>query len=128
MRVTIEKFLIEKKDGIAVECRTEFGSWRALWVGEKPVPGNMYDIEIYIPYVLTWEHDIVLSEQRIFQMKENENTVSFIGMADSVKDDGLFFLRLGKDSILMQAEGMPFPEGTWVEIIIKDLIVYDCNT
>ncbi len=128
MRVTIEKILIEKKDGIAVECRTEFGSWQALWVGEKPVPGNIYDIEIYIPYVLTWEHDIVLSQQKIYQMKENEKTVSFIGIIDLVKEDGLFFLRLAKNSILMQAEGMPFNDGTWVEILIKDLIVYDCNT
>ncbi len=126
MRATIEKILIEKKDGIAVECRTEFGSWRALWVGEKPVLGNMYDIEIDIPSIFAWGNDIVLCEQRTFEMKENEQTVSLIGMVDSVEDT-LFSLKLGKDSISIEAEGMPFNQGAWVEIIVKYLAVYDCN-
>lgn len=127
MRVTIEKILTEKKDGIAVECRTEFGSWRASWVGEKPVPGNMYDIEIDIPSILTWGNDIVLCEQRTFEMKENEKTISLIGLVDSVEDN-LFSLRLGKDSISIEVEGMSFNQGAWIEIIVKNLIIYDCNT
>lgn len=127
MRVTIEKILTEKKDGITVECRTEFGSWRALWVGEKPVPGNMYDIEIDIPSILTWGNDIVLCEQRTFEMKENEKMVCLVGPVDSVEDK-LLSLKLGKDGIFIEAEGIPFNKGAWVEVTAKDLIVYDCNT
>ncbi len=88
--------------------------------------GGIYEIEIEIPRMLKWGHDILLAQNTIFQMKINENIVSLIGILESVEDN-FPVLKLGNDIVLLATEGIPFEEKTFIEILTDKLVVCDIN-
>ncbi len=126
MRVKITKVFIENDKGIGVEFNTELGNCKGGWMGVEPIVGGIYEIEIEIPCTLKWGHDILLAQNKIFQIKINENNISLIGMLETTEDN-FSSLKLGNDIVLLETEGTPFEEKKFVEILTNELIVYDIN-
>jgi hypothetical protein len=126
MRAKITKIFIENDNGVDIEFSTELGNCKGVWVGVKPIVGGIYEIEIEIPYTLKWGHDILLTQNKIFQMKINENNISLIGILESIEEN-FSSLKLGNDIVLLETEGNPFEEKKFVELLADRLLLYDVN-
>jgi hypothetical protein len=126
MKVTITKIFIENKRGCEVEFKTELGNCKGVWMGVKPLIGETYEIEIEIPYMLKWGRDILLAQNQMVQIKINEHNISLIGILETTNDNFLA-LKLGNDIVLLEAEGTPFEEKNFIEVLTNDLVLYDTN-
>lgn len=126
MKVTISKIFSGKNIDTEVEFSTEFGRCRAFWIRGKPAIEDTYEVEIEISSLLQWGKDISHFLHQLFQIQENEQNVSLIGILDFIEDN-VFSLRLGTDIILIEAEGVPFEKGMFVEVVAEKIVAYDIN-
>jgi hypothetical protein len=126
MRVTITKVFIENNKDIEVEFNTELGNCKGIWMGVKPIVGSIYEIEIEIPYTLKWGIDIFLAQDKLFQIKINENNISLIGTLETIEEN-FSSLKLDNDIVLLEAEGTPFEEKGFLEVFTNKLLLYDTS-
>lgn len=126
MRAKITQVSIDDNQVSRVEFDTEFGKCRALWMGKKPVLGNVYEVEIEINAILKWGVDILYFGNKVFQIDVNENEVFLVGILDSF-DGNIVTLKFGNDFILIETKGTSFKEGNFVKVITKEILIYDIN-
>lgn len=106
---------------------TDFGIAQAIWEGEAPLIEKEYFVELEIAGVLKWEKDIVKSgnSQPIIETRDDITYIN--GCLESIDDDGYTVIRIGESIICLEAEGDAYPIGTFVEIQINSITLYNVD-
>ena len=125
MKIQITKVFTENAKKIVVEFSSLVGECKAIWMGGKPSLGNIYDVEIDVESKLTWGEDILLSNSETYQINCTNNYISLVGKLVAVEEDNSAAMQIENDIILLETFGSPFKEGSFVEIITNEILVYD---
>lgn len=126
MKVIIKE-VTEEGQKYHVNFSTEYGNACALWIGEKPQINKEYFVEFEIPDVLCWQKDIIFSDKEECTIGMQNNKFCFIGVFESIEDDGYTVIRLGDNIISIETQGEPPDLGSNVKITANNLLLYDVN-
>lgn len=87
--------------GVAFSCA--IGSAVARWQGktQEPHVGAEYDVELDIDDVLRPGDTLQLIESSQAAIKHSEEVNEIIGLVEAVDDDGMLFVRLSPDCLMM---------------------------
>lgn len=98
--------IIETSPKTIVEFSTEVGKARGFWVGEIPIIGSDYFVEIDIDSTLSAGRHITQSSSKIFSINMLNNKVCFVGRLESLDADGFATVRCGDSIFSFLSEGL----------------------
>lgn len=116
--------IVINSSGISVKFSTEFGKAKAIWIGTDPKIGKEYFVEVEIPDILFWGKDIFETEEGLQITNEND-TISIVGLFESIDEDGYAVLRHGISIIPVVTQGVPCALGTYVKLFANNIILYE---
>ncbi len=127
LKILINKINKDTED-IIVGFSMEFGSGTAVWNGNRIAEKDKeYDVQYDITDSLVWGKDVVLSEEKKFNISGTEEEVFITGILERIYSDGLVDLRFGDSIIQIEMEGNNLPKGEYVKVRADSLEVYDVN-
>ncbi|HLZ63566.1 MAG TPA: hypothetical protein VKR06_42065 [Ktedonosporobacter sp.] len=127
MNIVITKISMEDSGRILVEFQTCFGDGNALWVGQNPILGNSYVVEIEIPGKLSWGEHILKCNQEESKIENKGDYICLTGILLSVEENGFSVMKIENNLVLLEAVGKSFEKGIFIEVMAKNIIVYDTN-
>ena len=112
--------------GEVVDVRSAIGTIRGCWKGASR-PAGVVHIELTWTPVATLGENADGSNRQVYEASVNEHVTSLTGRVEEVDDDGIFYLRLASDCLVM-VEGRPgdFHAGDWIKLRCapRDLELY----
>jgi len=126
MNITIEN-ITKNEESIFVEFVSDLGSSIAVWVGEEPVQGGSYDVEIDIDDDLVWGEDIVTTSKSTCTISSSGNEFCLVAKVISYEDDGCLSVSLGSSVLLLDVEGAPENISGLVECKASEVKLFSTN-
>ena len=117
-------------DGARISFSCDLGHAVATWDGPPPRAGDTYDVELATDATPAWAtprlHALATGTPAL---RSDGDLVVIHARLESADADGVVFLRLAPDALLMLAtHGTPPPPGTLVHVALDDLRLYDVRT
>jgi hypothetical protein len=102
-------------DEIVIEC--PIGQIAGTWRETLPSPqaGQWIDVEFDIDYVIH-DTDVIDVENRIMSLQWESSSNHIVGCLESVDEDGMGYLRLAVDCLLMLDTDGALVSGQWVHL------------
>ena len=116
MKITLDN-IYEVHGKIVVKFTSSIGFGSGMWVGaQRPEKMKNYDVELDVNRNL--DEIATTTLRRDFHMQTEEgNAVTFSGVVETVDDDGMTYLRLAPDCLLMvESKNSSFAEGDWIQV------------
>ncbi len=124
MHITISS-LHDFTDGPFVEFVSKYGTGRGHWKEGVPHTGQEYDIELGLDDALRVGVNIQLTNDESPRIHSSDEQTVFTARIAEVFDNDTANLQLGESLILVEFEG-DFPNpGTWLEITVKRIELWD---
>ena len=116
MRVTIIAVIVENT-ALLVKFSSIPGVGFAKWGGnDEPFPGQYLDVEIEIDETIYIGKNAHLQSQHVFEMSHDSKSLTLSGFVEDQDDDGLVYLRISTDCLLMIESVEPNLAGRWIEL------------
>ncbi|MGO1298557.1 MAG: hypothetical protein ACTMIA_14805 [Vibrio sp.] len=125
MKIKIERTSNDGNETL-VDFSSDYGSSAALWVGEPPTPGRLYDVELEIDDDLVWGESISTTRDRVSIALE-EGMFVVVGSVTSLEEDGCLSIAVGDSVILLDVENAPEDISGLVECRALDVKLYSTN-
>ncbi|CEG26281.1 hypothetical protein [Bacillus sp. B-jedd] len=125
MKVIVVEYMKELADGFMVKFTSPFGTAEGKWIGTKPLLDFEYHIEIDIPEVLEWGKQIENIGEKINQIKSVGEHIYLSGVLESVAADGYSVLRIGNNIVVFELTRANCPIGSFVQIEIDEILLFD---
>jgi hypothetical protein len=113
MRITIKSIVDEKLKKI--QFSSDFGDATAIWIGDLPVYGKDYFVEMDTTGILTFGQDIDVSFVREFKIMQSNDEIIFNAQLEEIVEAGAT-LRLGDSLVLIETRGTPFSTDSFVKV------------
>ena len=126
MNVKILKCVKQVADGFIVGFYSQYGTAEGKWVGTEPNLNGEYYIEIDIPGICEWGKQVIPINEKISQIKSNQNRIYLSGKLESV-DEGFAVLRIGDSIVAFELIGEEYTTGTYVRVETDIITLYDNN-
>jgi len=120
MKTTISKVFDGEPRKVEFLCSA--GGAIATWHGKSlPEKGKAYDSELDITETLALGTNCSKSDLRKFTLiRDDDSTTRVIGMVDSIDEDGMVYLRLADDCLIMIESSIgTFAESDWITLCIN---------
>jgi hypothetical protein len=125
MKIEITAVYTDKFNTLLVDFRSHIGECKAIWVGQKPILGNSYDIEIDVVDKLLWGENILLYNGETFKIQYKDDHISLVGKLIAVEEKGCAVTKLDNDIMLLETFGEPFEVGRFIEILPHKIVAYE---
>ena len=110
-----------------ISFSTTFGNAVGFWVGEEPVIGRNYHIEIEIDTILKYGISINKSSINSFSISRKNSQIKISGRLESVDDDGFTIIKLEDYIVSFLSEGVTELVGFYVDILIDYITLFQYN-
>jgi hypothetical protein len=108
-----------------IEYICQYGTGRGAWTIGLPQIGQEYDVELDFDQPLHVGVNIRLADDDAPRICSSEYDITFVARIENIFDEDTASLRLGDSLILVDYEGV-FPTiGTWVEVKLPQIELYD---
>lgn len=124
MQVNIVKLHESSSEGIYIEFSSQYGVAKGLWKGSTPKISQSYFVEIDIPKILIWATDIIETDYEEYKMWSEQGNIFFNVRMERCEDDGCLTVRFGDSIILIETEGIPYPQGSFLKIETNRILIY----
>lgn len=85
-----------------------------------PSAGRTYSAELSVQDALVLGKNAWLAEERAYLIERRGTDLALVGLVDGVDEDGLVYLRLGSDALVMiEAAPQEIVSGSWLRVIIS---------
>jgi hypothetical protein len=118
MRIQITEVTAEHSGVVAVGFQSVPGSARARWLGNNcaPVSGKSYDVELDVDALADANTNMRIVAEPDTGISSNGATVRLCAMIEDMDEDGMAYLRLSDDCLLMIEVAGEVAVGSAVEI------------
>jgi hypothetical protein len=104
-------------DQASVQFSTENGIGKAIWKGTgKPVVGQELDVEFHVDLIVDFGTNSSANEQHESGVSAEDTTTTFKGLIEGQDDDGVCYMRIFRDCILMLESLAGNLTGRWVTV------------
>lgn len=117
----------QRDDKIIVQFSTKFGSAEAIWVGDTPINGNVYTVELEISDTLAWCNDIIAADEENYKIYMDNGVMCLKGVLESIEDDGYAIIRMEDSIVSLITQGDPMDIGDFVEAKIKNVTLHNVS-
>ncbi|WP_315119591.1 hypothetical protein [uncultured Clostridium sp.] len=124
MQIDIVKLCQCESEGIFIEFSSQYGVAKGLWKGNTPEINQSYYVELDIRKTLIWEIDIIETDCREYKMWSEQDNIFFNVKMESYENDGCLTVRLGDNVILIETEGIPYSEGSFLKLQVNKILIY----
>ncbi|OJW19950.1 MAG: hypothetical protein BGO49_10500 [Planctomycetales bacterium 71-10] len=114
--------------GPIVEFTCRYGAGRGVWAVGVPEPGREYDVELDLRRPLRFDVDAKTTDEETPRILALKDRVVLVASVEDVFDDQTASLRIGDSLLLVECEGTCPAVGSWVEVSIRRLELYDTGT
>lgn len=104
---------------------SEHGEGKAIWDGPSPSVGRDYHVELDVIGSLEWGRDIIRTDEKAEFIGVVDDMGCIVGRLESMEEDGLCTVRVGKDLISLETTGNPIQIGSLVKILTRSLVMTD---
>jgi hypothetical protein len=102
---------------VSVLFSTQSGNGKAIWNGTgKPVVGQQLDVEFDVDLVVDFGSNSSANEQHESGVSTDDATTTFQGLIEHQDDDGMCYVRIFRDCILMLESSQGNLTGRWVAV------------
>ncbi len=119
MRITITDIReLEGSSIVTFEC--DLGKGAARWKNPRARAkvAHKYDVEIDLELTLRIGDNCQVSSERVPRISLEGNSVIVVGSVDGIDVDGMVYLRLAPDCLVMvETDGDAVREAMWLEIV-----------
>ena len=126
MKIKIEKTYSEFGK-VRVEFSSDYGISAAMWVGEVPVIGSFYDVELDVDDDLVWGENISMTSTNATMISLEEEFFVVVGAVISLEEDGCVSISIGDSVILLEVKNAPKGLSGLVEFRVSDVKLYPTN-
>ncbi len=127
----MRKIKVERMDGnpngVHIDFSSEYGTSTALWVGEKPTLGAIYDVELEIDDDLVWGESISTTTNNRTTIGLEESMFIVVGSVINLEEDGCLSIAVGDSVILLDVVNVPGDVSGLVECRASSVKVYSTN-
>ena len=110
---------------LIVQFCTSFGIATGHWMGDAPLVGSRYNVEIELDGVLTYGVEVTISGSNIYHLESLiDDKVRIIGLLESLDDDGYAILRLDGNIVAFMSIELDALVGQFVQIDAVDITLY----
>lgn len=124
MHITVTSVTNTSSSSI-VEFTCQHGAGRGIWAVGIPQLGHAYDVEMECTGSLRIGVNTKVSFDEIPRIWSSERETNLVARIENLFDGDTASLRLGKSLIQVEYEGDLPPIGTWVEITVPQIELYD---
>ena len=124
MKVLIETFNMENN---RVIFASQYGKGMAFWDGESPKINTYYWAEIEIPELLEWDIDIKTEKSTAYMIGIQREACYFTAKVESACEDGSCIIRIGDSIVVLETEGRPFENGTYISFSSKEVTLFNTD-
>lgn len=110
-----------------VDFETAIGKGTALWVGEEPIIGKFYDVEIDVGDDLIWGINIIMTPEISSMIAVKDNLFYLVAKVISSEEEGCISVKLGDSVVLLEIERAPTGIFGMVECKAKNVRLYPTN-
>lgn len=103
---------------------TEYGEGRARWCGDLPEIKKSYDVEIELEGAFQLEDNIEIANCKNPSISINHRGMNFVGVVESVDDDGLTVLRLGASIILFDSMLNATSINEYLSLYVENIMLF----
>lgn len=93
--------LTEAINGNLVAFESDLGHGLALWGSNDTILNKPYNVELEIDDLFVWDDNITLENKHNFDIKLDNNLMTFRTKVLSCADDGVLVMELGREDIVM---------------------------
>lgn len=116
MNIKILETLEENK---YILFNSQHGRGLGRWAGSSPPKINEeYNVELNIEFILSFDN-CNISNNEMGKISIIEQKLHINGKIESIDDDGMFFLRLSRDCLLMIESENNFNIGAWLSFFVE---------
>ncbi len=126
MKIKVEK-TYSHDDAVRVEFSSDLGRSAAIWVGEAPVTGAHYDVELDVDDDLVWGESVSTTSRNKPTIALEEELFVVVGTVISFEEDGCVSISLGDSVILLDVENVPKELSGQIECRASDVKLYPIN-
>ncbi|WP_250658638.1 hypothetical protein [Alkalimarinus coralli] len=126
MKIKIEK-TNNQGDEIHIDFLSDYGRGSAIWAGEIPTPGAMYDVEIEIDDDLLWGENISTTTKNKPTIAIEKDMLVVAGKVIKLEKNGCLSIAVGDSIILLDVESPPEEIVGLIEFRASDVKVYSTN-
>lgn len=126
MEVKIERISKDSSENTIVWFSSIYGNAKALWHGDKPGLGVKCFVEFEVSDCV-WEDNVTIFDAKKIEIGMEGEQIYFIGILESVDDDGYSVIRIGTSIIGVMISGTPFATGIFVKVRPEQVKLYDYN-
>ncbi|MCY9877329.1 hypothetical protein OTK59_12255 [Vibrio natriegens] len=126
MKIKVEKTYCDS-DAARVEFSSDYGRSAAIWVGEAPVTGCLYDVELDVDDDLVWGESISTTSRSTAAISLEEELFVVVGKVISLEEDGCVSISVGDSVILLDVENAPNGLSGLIECRASDVKLYPTN-
>jgi len=127
MRLRVNRIVEIKPGAATVSFGTQLGDASGQWVGDLPIVGGNYEVEIEVPGVLKWNTEISETQSTVESVFEENSRVCIVGRLLAIDDDGVAAIELCGDIILVEIVGTPSSIPCSVLIIVPSIRLFDTH-
>jgi hypothetical protein len=127
MEITIQQSRPTVEGEYAITFSSPLGDAFGNWLGTPPIPGETYRVELSVEAPLVWGSDIEASPKEDYSLSSTGEKVILHALLENLEEDGLAFLRISNNLLMVSTLGSPPPVGTFVEAHIQNLTLVDIN-
>lgn len=126
MKIKVEK-MYSDGDAVRVEFSSDYGRSAAIWVGEPPITGSFYDVELDVDDDLIWGESISTTSRNTATISLEEELFVVVGTVISLEEDGCLSISVGDSVILLDVENAPTGLSGLIECRASDVKLYPTN-
>ncbi len=126
MKIKVER-MDDDPNGVHIDFSSEYGTSTALWVGEKPTLGAIYDVELEIDDDLVWGESISTTTNNRTTIGLEEGMFIVVGSVINLEEDGCLSIAVGDSVILLDVVNVPGDVSGLVECRASSVKVYSTN-
>lgn len=124
MQVHITDVNIRGKD-VSVSFLSTEGAGNALWYGEYPKVGRIYEVEIEVPGILRWGESIKASEKNTTSISNEGDNIYIVGIVNSIDENGVVVVQIGNEAILVETVNWPTITPHFAQIKVERIKLFD---
>lgn len=115
MKIHIESVQANGSGALEIVFSSTAGRGRGIWSKGVPTTGRSYDVELDVNEPVKIGINATLSDSEQCSISTREEKVVLCGNVESVDDDGMVYLRLSTDCIIMlESEPEAVQPGRWL--------------
>ncbi len=124
MQIKIMKLSQCDAERFQIEFASKYGTAKGIWRGVKPEIGKSYSVELDIPQILCWGTDIVESDLKEPKIRCEKDKVLINAQIERLENDGCLAARLGESIFLVETQGIPYTQGTFIKMQPDQILLY----